>query len=260
MKRITAPLAYLIVVLWVAPIAMAGLENPGLTITASNSDGTATKVVPLGDFSYDAGYGEWSLFWFSPVNLMDGSKLIARVDNLSMFVVDNPLNEISITLQYTFIAGPAASDTDFTIVPDMASFPVIPAAEARANMSDTFVITELNNDTDNVVWLSALNNFAYKTYYGYDDGSLTETEFGYSTSVGTIGGIGEGATYNAFDNVPLFGYSDLGVPVNRARVETAFSLTRLDKAQVSHAFTIVPEPGPLSVMALVAVGLFARRR
>jgi hypothetical protein len=242
-------------------MVQASLSDPGLVITASNGSGTATLPIPLSQFGYDPLWGEWSYFQAGQVNLFaPGGSYIAKIKNLTAFMVDDPSLGVSIILQYGLIAG--TSLTNFSVDSGVVSFPAIPAALSAANMSDTFTLTELNYDTDNFAQVTALNNYAYKTYYG-QAGSPNEFFFHGSDSVGQFGGYGEGWIYNAYDNWPVVpgAYENLGISVDRIRTQTAFSLTQLDEVQVQHTFMLnVPEPATVGLLTLGGLLLISRRR
>ena len=246
-------------ILLTVPLASASVSDPALIITASNAAGTATLPIPLAAFNYDPFYSEYSSS-SGQVNLYSpSSQYVARLKDLTAFMVDDPLMGVSIILQYTLIAG--ATDTNFTVDAGPVSFAPIPAALAAASMSDTIVLTDLNYNRD--AWLSALNNHAYHTYYG-QAGSPNEYFFHGSDSVGSFGGTIEGGVYNAYDNWPLIPgtYENLGIAVDRIRTATAFSLTYMDQAKIQSTFmlNIVPEPATAGFVALGVLLLLHRRR
>ena len=247
-----------VLVLCVAPFAAADLSDPGVTITASNASGTATPLtIPLSQFYYDPGFSEWSYFQMTPTYLMSGSTYIATVEKLYAFIVDDPMLGPSIALQYDVVGG--TSQTNFTISSGFDTFAPISASLAAASMDDTFTITDLNLNSQ--VRLAALNNYAFKTYYG-EAGSGNEYFFHGSTSVGSFQSTQEGGIATAFDNYPTIPgvYESLPVAVDRIRTETAFSLTAEDRAQVIHALRLNAIPEPATVGLVILGGFLIRRR
>ena len=248
--------AIAVVLLAAVPLVLASVADPALLITASNANGTSQLSVPFSNFTYDDYYHEWDYSHPSPVTLANG----AKVSGLNLFIVDDSSYGVSIVMQYTFLAG--TSLTNFTVDVGMVSFAPIPAALAAASMGDTFTLTELNYDQDNFAQLTALDNYAYKTYYG-QAGSPNEFFFHGSESAHQFGGYGEGLIYNVDDNWPNVSgtFASLGVAVDRIHTTTAFSLTLLDKVEVQQTFKLkVPEPAGVALLTAGGLLLMRRRR
>jgi hypothetical protein len=243
------------------PFALASVSDPGVSIVATNGNGTATLSIPMSSFTYDPFYGEWDYIQSGQVDLYTspGHLYVARVKALSAFLIDDPTIGASIILQYSLVAG--ATQTNFTVNSGVVSFGAIPAALAAASMSDTFVLSDINGNGN--ANLAALNNYAYKTYYGEAAGP-TEFFFHGSDSVGSFGGTIPGGIYNAYDNWPAIPgeYENLGVSVDRIRTTTAFSVTAMDESQVQSTFGLnfIPEPATVGLVSVGGLLLLRRRR
>lgn len=238
------------------PFALASVTDPALTITATNGNGTATLPIPLSAFTYDPFYGEYDYIQAGQVNLYaPGNLFVGKIKALSAFLTDDPTIGPAIILQYTLVAG--ATQTSFTVDSGVVSFATIPAALAAGAMSDTFVVTDLNQ---NGVAIGSLNNYAYKTYYGQAGGP--EFFFHGSDSLGGMSDTSPGSVINAYDNHPAIPgeFENLGVDVDRIRTATGFWLSPMDETQVQSTFMLNYIPEPAAVGLVAVVGLLLRRR
>jgi hypothetical protein len=240
------------------PLAAASVPDPALVITASNASGTAVPLaIPFSAFEYYS--GGWKYENLAAQNLytpMPGHAYVAQVKSVWVTLWDDPsLGFVGIQMQYQLCAG--SSVTSFTIEPGVVSFPALWAGATAASMDDTFILTDKNYDGD--TYLSSLNNYAYKTFYGVT-GNPTETFFHGSDSIGTMGGTSVGGVYSVSNNYPLNAgdFEPLGVSVDRIHAEAAFSVTPYDLAQVQHTFAVIPEPAAFGLVSIA--GLLLRRR
>ena len=260
LHALVRPAAVALVLLAAVPFTSAAISDPAVLITATNANGTATLSIPMSAFTYYPEFGEWD---YTQVGITDmftpGHQYVARVEALSAFLIDDPTIGPSITLQYTVIAG--TSLTNFTIDAETVSFNPIPASLAAANMSDTLNLTDLNGNA--YAWCSALDNYAYKTYYG-QAGSPNEFFFHGSDAPGPLGfgTTSQGGVIGTYTNWPETPgeYENLGVSVDRIRTQAGFSLTQQDKLQVQTGFGLNFIPEPSTALAAVCGLLLLRRR
>jgi hypothetical protein len=241
------------VALLMATSAVANVDEPTFRLEATNASGTAVFQRSLSQFTYDPVLG-YSLDVWSPLNLMNGSKYVARLNGLHVYITDDPALYASIYTVFTVDAGD--TDTTFTITPGVASFSPIPQPFAAASMSWGFTVTDSVVSGDSHVLMQGVpsGEDIYKTWY---NGS---TRFGNSATAVEAWGP-QGAVKTLCDNVPAMGFASLPVAVSEINVQTAFTLTRMDTADVNTTLVLdVPEPGALAFVALGIGALVWRRR
>jgi hypothetical protein len=238
--------------LLMATSAVANVDEPAFRLTAANANGTAVFQRSLSQFAYDPSLG-YSLDVWSPVNLMNGSQYVARLNGLHVYITDDPALYASIYTVFTVDAG--NTDTTFTVTPGVTSFSPIPQPFAAASMSWGFTVSDSVASGDSHVLMQGVpsGEDIYKTWY---NGS---TPFGNSAT--ELQAWGQGAVGTLYDNIPTMGYTSLPVPVSQINVQTAFTLTRMDTADVNTSLVLdVPEPGTLGLVALGIGALVWRRR
>ncbi len=238
-----------------AAVAAAGVGEPAIRITATNSAGTAVVERTLGDFTYIPATSTYFLSLPAQV-LMDGPNAVAELTGMQIFITDDPTKPAKIQMNYGVRAGMDDAGTEFEVTPGVVSFPTVLEEYTAARMGWSFTVTENpDGDGDEDVWLNGIGgNGVYRTFY---DGTL------FHESVTQVGGTsgGGGQVYNPSENYPdAFNYADIPAPVSNISASFAFTLTKLDTVEFGTSYVFVPEPASFGLLALGMLALVSRRR
>lgn len=240
--------------LCLAASASAEIIGPGLTITARDAAGNVATVPIVGRWEGD------NYIWASnaSVDFIDPETnvLLGQLNPLnqqgqptvSAFqYVEDPVVNLTFSVQ----AGP--STTTFSIGSALLTFPTINPAQGSA--SAAYSVTDFDGDGATLTGIGATGGGYLAQYNGWA-AMLTGTTFAEvlpSIVAGSFASVGDS------DDVPNFGMSPIGVPVNSMSSLVSFTLSANDLASGTTNFIITPEPASLSLLAL-GLALVARRR
>ncbi len=251
--RATAALG---VLLLLATVAIANIDEPAIQVVATNGTGTATFTRPLSAFTYTAGLG----YTFSAYSMdlkTTGNQHVAWLTALQVQLSDDPASYAGMSVGFSVTAG--NTDTTFTITPGVLSFGPISAPLAAATMSWGFTCVDTAASGDSHVLMRGVptGDDIYKAWYNgtapFGDSAIALEAFSTPPGSGAVGNLG--------DTVPSDGYTSLGVPVGEINTQTAFTLTHLDTADVNTTYWLdLPEPSALGLAALGIATLVRRRR
>lgn len=245
MKRFSPLAAGLIGML--AATASADVSNVVFSVTATNSQGTATWQGTVVDGYFDdvAGTYDWAMS--GPLDLVDptnGNVIATLTEGSTHLVMDPQIN-------LTFAVQAGNTDTSFTISSALLSFSTINSAVGKS--SAAMSVTDLSGDGATLTGDSA-NGLAYLTQYnGFVPGGTT-----FSEDINTIS-AGAFLSGNASSNVPPIGTSPIGGSVSNMSAQIKFVLSANDIASGTTNFEITPEPATLALLG-AGFGLIRRRR
>jgi hypothetical protein len=157
-KSSSLTLALLASAAMLVPTAGANIDGTGYTLTATSAEGSASYSIPAPD--YPEAYWTWSMT--DRVEMRDPSSgnLVATLnpnnEGCSIHYIEDPVIGLGFAVQ----AG--AAPTAFVISSGTLSFPLIPAAEARA--SAAYTLTDFNGDGATLV------PFGAKSYHAIYNG------------------------------------------------------------------------------------------
>jgi hypothetical protein len=222
-----------------------------IDITASNSSGTDSFSVPLGDLVSDPDGGHWALPLGGHVLSTPGN-VIATLNAATLRYVDNPLNIPRILMSFEIVAGNL--NTTIGVKSPLVSFPTLPASSSQGRATAGFTLSDYSDGVP--ASLEGLSGFGMFTadYNGFVPGGtqfanlvpgpLTATDGGTAVANGVLPPVGTWQT--------------IGVGVNDISLMEAFTLTGKDLMSTTNSFLVMPEPTALALLALGALAL--RRR
>lgn len=225
--------------------AQAGIEGQPIVITVT-ADGQEIQVelplIQLPDQAVENGLKKaWGLQNLPgeglPVQAQPGGPVVARINQLEVGFVDDPVVSIS------FSATAGSSDTTFTLNSATLSFPALNDPTATADAE--FTLTDNDGDGASVALVSGnagLNRASY-------NGSNIFAEL--------IGSQNIGAGASTFNESA--GPSTITGAVSSMQGQIAFTLSADDSASGSLYYEIVPEPVTFVLLGAGA-GLMAVRR
>lgn len=229
-------------VVGLAGTAFGQVSSTFLTVTATNSEGSASFDVPTVDADFTAGVYSWT----GSGALMDGATQVANLNNTSVTVNTN-FNAIFVN----FNVNAGLSDTTFTITSATLTAPlVLPEGTASGGIN----VTDQNSAFGGGV-LATGNNLNNEIYLAQYNGS-TEFFSGISSVANDPGAL------TGSDSVATSGFIPIGSPISDISVEYAFVLSAEDNATGNGVFAVqgIPEPGTLALLALGGLAAFRRRR
>lgn len=217
--------------------AQGSVPSTLLTLTASSGMGSGSYTITpdMGVMDHNKGTFTWTLT--QPVEILnDKQQIIATVNpGTEMFIDWDPV----VSLNFSVTAGPA--DTAFSIASVLVEFDAISPASARATAG--IVATDLNGDGVSVA--GDLAGKAYAANYnglhpaGVNFASLYDSD---STDE-AFGGVGDASAF------PDTGFMPIGVPVSSMSTAFQFTLSAGDTASGTSAFTVIPEPASMMLLA-----------
>lgn len=228
-------------VVGLAGTAFGQVSSTFLTVSATNSEGTASFDVDTSDATYNAGVYTWN----GAGALMDGATQVANLNNTSVTVNTN-FNAIFVN----FNVDAGLSDTVFTITSATLATPlVLPEGTASGGIN----VTDQNSGFGGGV-LATGNNVNSEIYLAQYNGS-TEFLSGIA-SVANDTGVLTGS-----DSISSGGFLPIGAPISDISVEYSFVLSAEDNATGNGVFAVqgIPEPATLALLALGGLAAFRRR-
>lgn len=227
----------------VSPLALAGVSETILTVTASSLRGEGSIAV-----SADQGYWDGDDFFWS----IDHALEIRDADNHLLGTFGPATVSFYADPQVTLGFSVQASDqsTSFTITSAQLSFPTIAAGMARADAAFTLLDFGVSGAT---LTGDGPTGGAYLTQYnGFVPYGTTFAE-----AIGQIQVIPPESLQTAeYYSAPMGQYLPIGA-VSSMSSQIAFTLSPLALASGSANFEIIPEPATL---ALLCLGLMVARR
>jgi hypothetical protein len=242
------------------PQVDADIHNPILTIHAENDSGTSeTFSVPYDEACWDAVTQTYTWSLSSSVDLLDGSTLIAKLQNASV-VINAAGTAPQIDLSLDVIAGPGTTSTDYTsFFADTArlSFPTIPADQSAGRLAASAEVWD-RSEPANEVWLVGLTP-SYGSFQACYNGAAPDGSV-FAEVLGVVGMPSGGSGHaTGSQSHPSSGFEPIGVAIDDMRVHAAFELSPSDQAVTNSFFGLIPEP--TGVVLLAAGGtLIGRRR
>ncbi len=226
-----------------AATANADISNVIFSITATNSQGTATWQATADQGSWNGDQYTWS---GGGVDLVDGDgDIIGTLGTTSIMMIADPV----VTVIFDVQAG--AADTLFSFGSGLLSFPAIAGATGSATTGITLTDSDLDGSANLTGAGGASGGSSWQANYnGLAPAGTVFAEFipGLSVVSPNITSTGNGNT-GGFQPIPGL-VSSMSVAYN-------FVLSAEDSASGTSAFVIIPEP---SSILLVIGGLFAIRR
>lgn len=233
------PLATGLLVSSLAGTAFGAVSPDFVTITATNSNGSASLMIPTGAVPFD---GPTTQTWISPgsISLDDGPNHVATIGGGSRVTVDNGGAGFSIAPALFFEAD-AGLDTVFTVTTATVSFTVQTLVGGSAAMT-------LTDSGGGGAFLTGGNDGGNSVVGRYDD-----SVFGPSSLFAAVPAL---ATASSIDG----GFPGGAVGANAISIsmDYVFTLSGGDSASTSGVIGAIPEPG--SALLLMFGGLLAARR
>jgi hypothetical protein len=253
MKKLTSSmrLALSAGVLLAASAAQAGITDPGLTITASNVNGTGTYQVFLSNGTWtttNTPGDTWS--WQSPVGGYDifdtNFNVVAHVDNMYCQMIADPQITVNFSVNSTSLA------THFQITSGVLSFGGINPAQGKATAGIT--ITDNDGDGASLTGLHAGPKAYRANYNGTIPGGTI-----FDNLVGNfVAAADDSATLS--ESSPAVGYSPIGGTVTDMQAEFDFILSANDSASGTSFYEIIPSPAAASLFGIAGLLSCGRRR
>jgi hypothetical protein len=226
----------------------AGITDPAMTVTASNSLGSGQFIVFLANGTWSSGGTVWE--WQSGPGGYDifnsEFQVVAHVDNLYCKMVADP----QVIVNFSVSANSSA--TNFSFTTGVLSFPTINTPFGRA----TAGITVTDNDSDGaaLTGLHAGGNSYRANYNGAIPGGST-----FANLVGSFAAPVDDSATNS-GAAPPVGYLAIGSPVSDMQGKFDFQLSANDSASGTSFYEIIPAPASSLVLAGAGLAVIRRRR
>lgn len=220
--------------------ARAGITDPALMITATNSQGTATLAITLAQGAWSG--GDWTYAAGGEVELRDASSgaRIALLRDLSIEMIADP----QVTVNFTAVSG--ISDTTFSFGSGVLSYPAIDSSLAFA----TAGVTVTDNDSNGAMFTGLFAGDAFQA--SYNSGTVFDTLLAsFSVPIDD--------SQSASERSPVSGTTLIGTTFNM-QADWHFTLSANDQVGGTSLFRIIPAPGAAGLLGLTVVLAGRRRR
>ncbi|MCC6679010.1 MAG: hypothetical protein IT436_17935 [Phycisphaerales bacterium] len=218
--------------------AQAGITDPAITITATNSQGIASMLITLSQGRWSG--GDWSFAAGSELELRDPTSgaRIAVLRDLTCEMIADP----QVTVNFTAVAG--ITDTTFSFSSGLLSYPSLANSVAFATVGTTVT----DNDSNGAMITGLYGGDAYRA--SYNSGTVFDTLLAsYSVPIDD--------SQTASERSPAAGSTLIGTTFDM-QADWNFTLSANDQVGGTSLFRIVPAPGSIALFGLA--GLVSRRR
>lgn len=205
---------------------------------------TAGEAIAVQEFQVtcNGGVADWTLP--SPVDIMAGNLLLARITELSIQTDVEPY----VNLLFAVEAG--ATDATFDISSALVSFSPLTNPQAYASAGVT-----LTSDGDGAAITGLLSGMNYQARY--NGGTI------YANLVAGFSIAGDDSVVRR-GRTPASGHGTIYDDVSSIQSEFNFTLSALDQASGTSRFEVIagviPEPATLSLLALGGLAMLRRRK
>lgn len=207
-------------------------------IDVSNASGSGFYEATLDDADYNPDLNMWTWSDAAIPITDDNGDLIAMLDSANTSIIADPV----ISLGFALTAGGA--DTAVTISSALLSFPTIDPADASASVGVT--ATDVDGNTASVTG-------------GGPDGGIYRALYNGSTEFAElITSVSVADPFDSMSEDAETGLIAVGEPVSSMSAEFSFTLSANDATSATSVFAVIPEPA--SLLLLVTIGAFTRRR
>lgn len=238
-----------------ATTASATIVGPGVTVTATNANGSASLFIALNDpdAAFD-GMGNWQYQASSPITLQDGFTDILQINALQadFFTNFDPFKRFAITFDVTALGN---ADTSVTVTAGLDQFTTISDAIIQGTTNVSVTVSDANGSGsasmtpghgDGSIWQARING-------AVPGGGSAWQSLLFAPVVNNTGGT---SSASAFTGPPQL----IGTATSSITGEFAFTVTADDTATGSAAFAVIPSPGALALAGLGGLVAVGRRR
>lgn len=248
----TIMLAIVAVILGGQP-GLADISQTVFSIQASNESGTATFETDFDSGVWDPAAQTYAWSLDSPVELLDGTEVVATLESAALAVEFLPSPQI--TLEFGVEAG--TTDTECLVDSALVGFNTLPADLSAGRF--TAGCTVWDSGANDGMWFYQPDldgTGAFKALYN-NDGQPEPALFSHLLAL--VGGSGGGSASGS-QSYPNSGTLPIGEDIWDMSIQANFILTSNDSAEASSTFLLVPEPAGLTTLALVGAILAAKHR
>ncbi len=233
--------------------SQADISQTVFSIQASNESGTAAFDASFDEGTWDpvARAYTWSLD--SPVDLLDGTALVATLESASLSV--DLLPSPQIVLEFGLAAG--TTDTTCSVDSALVGFNTLPADLTAGRFVAGATIWDSGANDGMWFYEPALDGTGiFKAFY--NNAEQPEPAL-FSHLLALVGSSGGGMASGS-QSYPNSGTLPIGEDIWDMSIHANFILTSNDRAEASSTFLLVPEPAGLVLLALVGAMLVRHRR
>lgn len=235
-----------------AGVAQAGISDPGLTLTATNAQGTGTLTVPLANGSVLPGGGWQWILAGPPINLTNPGNVVIGTLNQGTIT----MSDTGVLVASSFAVTAGTSDTTFQLNSALVTFSALLNPQARASAGLTVTDNTGNgasvtgNRPGGSVFSAQYNGLAPAgtAFANLIAGPLTEPN-----------AFGSESASQSFPAAPG-AFTTVAGAVTSVSSMWDFTVTANDQASGTSVFVLVPTPAGLALLGLGGLVLGGRRR